>query len=192
MPKHALSFVELHNQFFMQGSNLGSKVNAAQRGAKLLLDDERGVVWVLFKGKVSFIPLPSVASADVVEVPGDVQEALGVIPDPTTSQGPPAVARARREAPETAQAFPIDVPMPHFDPNDADAAAKHRELVRAASANSNRPDNTQAQNDLLIQQARVNAMGIKNHNASAQVQNAHQVGDTTPGAKRGPGRPRAS
>lgn len=186
MPKHALSFLDLHNPFFMNGSNLGNKINAAQRGAKLLLDDERQVVWVYFKNKVSFIPLASVASADAVDVPEDVQALLGV-PKPEVAQedisGPPAVVRARRGRPPLHQPEPQayapapTVPYPDFDPNDIDAAARHRELVRAASANANKPQYAGPQNDDLIQQTRNAAMGMKLQR-TAQVQSAQQVGQT--------------
>lgn len=187
MPKHRLSFIELHNQFFMQGSNLGNKINAAQKGAALLLDDERGVVWVYFKGKVSFVPLASVASGDAVEVPEDVKEFLGIhTPVESGPQGPPAIARAKRGRPSVNEPAPDFVkggvpivPIPDFDPNDLEAAARHRELVRAASANAYRPQPQGALNDHLIQEARNQAMGIKHATISrAQVQTAQQVGET--------------
>jgi hypothetical protein len=166
MAKHALSFLELHNQFFMQGSNLGNKINAAQKGAKLILDDDRSVVWVYFKGKVSFIPTASVASADVIQIPDDVKEALGLDTVQNEPMGPPAIARAKREQFQNVQNNAV--PMPDFDPNDMDAVANHREMVRAASANANRPNPFSAQNDFLIQQARGQAEGFKQ---SAQVSN---------------------
>ena len=73
---------------------------------------------------------------------------------------------------------PIQVPYPSFDPNDTEAAARHRELVRAASANSNRAQNAAQQNDFLIQEARNQAMGLKHPTTSkAQVQTAQQVGE---------------
>lgn len=153
MSKHAVSFMELHNQLFMQGSNLGNKINAAQRGANLTLDTDLGVVWVQFKSKLSLIPLSNVASADITD-----PSALGFDDTKTeTKTVPAAIARGRKAglAPE---------PDPEFDPND-DAAA-HRARVRAASANAFVPNHTAAQNDLLIQQARGQAMGLK---ASAQV-----------------------
>lgn len=179
MPKHPLSFIELHNPFFMNGTNLGNKVNALQRGASLLLDDERGVVWVHYKSKVSFIPLASIASADAVEVPEDVRMVFG-LPDPASTPPPARRGRPPMNKPET-QATPTPAPVtpayPSFDPNDTDAAAKHRELVRAASLNANKPQFNAAQSDDLIQSARMTAMGLK-HQKTAQVQTAQQVGET--------------
>jgi len=186
MPKHPLSFVALHNQFFMQGSNLGDKINAKQRGAQLLLDDERGVVWVHFKQKVSFIPLASVASADAITIPDDIAIALQLTAAPAVDapQGPPAVRRGRGRPPlhPEPQVIPdptTGVPVPNFDPNDAEAAARHRELVRAASRAPTLKTGTHAQDDRLIQEARNQAMGLKHPTTSrAQVQNAEQVGAT--------------
>jgi len=187
MAKYPLSFVELHNAFFMNGSNLGNKINAAQRGAKLLLDDERNVVWIFFKQKVSFIPLASVASGDMTDIPQDIQELFGIAkPEDVQAGGPPAIARAKRGRPcATEPASPLDsspaiitVPYPAFDPNDSEAAAKHRELVRAASANSNRASAQGPQNDDLIQKSRATAMGMK-HQPTSQVSTAQQVGAQT-------------
>lgn len=186
MPKQRLSFIELHNQLFMQGSNLGNKINAAQKGAKLLLDDERGVVWVYFKGKVSLVPLANVASADAIDISEDLKEALGVqAPGEPQPVGPPAIVRAKRGRPslnEPAAEFlkgaAPTVPFPDFDPNDQEAALRHRELVRAASANAYRPQPQGPMNDHLIQEARNQAMGLKHTTISrSQVQNAHQVGE---------------
>lgn len=182
MPKHPLRFIELHSPFFMQGSNLGTKIDAAQRGAKLILDDERQVVWVRFKGKVSFIPLPSIASADALEVPKDIQDLFEIssaAPEILATDAPKRRGRppAQPAMPQAPLPSPTQVPYPDFDPNDEQAAAKHREMVRAASANSNRPEFRGPQNDDLIQAARMTAMGLK-HQPSAQVQTAQQVGQT--------------
>lgn len=170
MSKHALSFIELHNQLFMQGSNLGNKINASQRQAKLLQDDERGVVWVFYKGRVTSIPLASVASADFVEIPSDIKEALGLsTPEPTieTPMGPPAIARGRR-AKVTTEVQAAES-IPEYDINDNSPEA-HRARVRAASANAFKSTPI-AQNDLLIQQARMAASGSK---SQAQVSNPTQ------------------
>lgn len=155
MPKHALSFVELHNQLFMNGSNLGNKVNAAQRGAKLWQDDERGVVWVHFKDRVTAIPLASVASSDFIEIPEDIKELLGITQE-VQPKGPPSVRAKKVEV----------IELPAYDPNDHSAEA-HRARVRAASANSNRAQPI-VQNDFLIQEARNHAAGQK---SKAQVSN---------------------
>lgn len=186
MAKHPLSFMELHNQFFMQGSNLGNKINAAQKGAKLLLDDERQVVWIYFKQKVSFVPLASVASCDAIEIPEDIKESLGLVSPlvEETPVGPPAIARARRGRPpkmeevEPTQTQATPVTYPDFDPNDLEAVAHHRELVRAASSHANKASFKGPQNDRLIQETRAIAMGVKLHN-TAQVQTAEQVGQGT-------------
>ena len=139
---------------------------------------------IYFKGKYTAIGASNVASYDFKEVPKDVIEYLGmnqaVIADAPT--GPPAIARARRSIPapqamEPPQVYAEPVPMPDFDPNDAEAAAKHRALVRAASANANRPTLV-AQNDDLVQAARNQAMNLKQPK-SAQVQTAQQVGAVT-------------
>lgn len=190
MPKHKITFIELHNPLFMNGTNMGSKLSTdvrpgttAKAGVKMILDDERQAVWVHYNKRTAFIPLPSVASCDILEVPGDVLELLGLTPmAEEIISGPPAVMRARRGRPpsvqptEEIQAAPTEVPYPDFDPNDEDAAARHRELVRAASANSNKAPFKGPQNDSLIQSARNAAMSIKTH-GTAQVQNAQQVGE---------------
>lgn len=183
MAKHALSFIELHSQLFHQGSNLGNKINAAQKGVILFLDDERQGVWLWFKLKLSFIPLPNVASMDMKDIPQDIQDVLG-LGVPEELSGPPALAKARRGRPpkeepaEPISSAPEPVPFPTHDPNDPIAAAAHRAKVRAASANAYRPVDKVAQNDLLIQEARAHAQGVKLQK-TAQVQNAHQVGQTT-------------
>lgn len=147
MAKHQLSFIELHNQLFMQGSNLGTKIHAVARGATLNLDTELGIVWVQYKGKLSFIPLSNVASADMVDT-----GAFGFKTTTDETTAPAAIARARKARLEQEA---------EEDP--------HRAAVRAASANSNKPNTLEAQNDYLIQEARAQAAGMK-HN-KAQVSN---------------------
>lgn len=162
---YPLTYVQLHNMINMQGTNLGDKINAAQRGAKLLLDLEFNFVWIYFKGKLSGFPTPSCASMDLAEMPDHVKQVLGLDAVPAQAATGPAFARKKAEyVPEA------------FDPND-DAAA-HRAAVRAASANSNRANPVIQQTDTLIQTARMEAMGLKSH-TTAQVQNAQQVGEST-------------
>lgn len=189
MPKHPLSFVEFHNPLFMCGASLGNKLNAAQRGARVLLDDERQVVWIQYKGKIAFVPLASIASADAITVPEDV-EALLTAPKaddtfvpPKRGRGRPTQEQLRKEEAAIirhkvlAAGGSPQVPMPTHDPNDAEAAARHRALVRAASANSNRGNPTGPQNDKLIQESRSIAMGLK-HQQTAQVQSAREIAET--------------
>lgn len=154
MPKFALSYVEFHNNFFMQGTNLGNKVNAAQRGAVLLYDTDRSLVWIQFKGKLSFIPLTNIVSADVV----DASAMDADLPTPKVEATPARRGRPPKTEPEA------------IDPNDA--AAIHRAEVRARSATANVAAPT-VQNDLLIQQSRSAAMGMKHPNP-AQVQTPTQ------------------
>jgi hypothetical protein len=149
--KHSLNFVELHNPLFMQGVNLGTKINATQRQAHLFFDTELGVVWIAFKNKVSFIPLANVASADLAD------PSVADLPLDEEQHAPPAIARARREQ----EIDPARYEMP--DINDPEAMARHREAVRAASANANRPPAQMF--DPLAQQAREQAMAVKLHNA---------------------------
>lgn len=189
MSKHKLSFIETHGPFFMQGTSMGTKVYASgPKAAKLLLDDERNAVWIYYKGKAALVPCAAIASMDMAELPDDVAKALGApVTNPTQEPagGPVARARSGRKAKdaeipggESIPAGPVEVPFPSHDPDDVEAAAAHRALVRAASANANRPAPPQMQNDSLIQQARMQAMGIKTH-GTAQVMTAEQVGATT-------------
>jgi hypothetical protein len=148
-----VTFAELHGNLFMQGSNLTSKINAAQRGAKLVLDTELGVIWIKFKGKVSLIPLANTASLDAV-VPEELMVELGFNEEPLS--GPPAVRRGKQKAQEE-----WEEPL-----TDEDA---HRAAVRLASATSNKAPSI-AQTDTLIQETRGKAMGFKD----AQVSNPTQ------------------
>lgn len=182
--KHELSFIELHNPFFMQGSNMGTKINAAQKGAKLLLDDTRYGVWIYYKQKVAFVPLASVASIDLTEIPGDVKTALHF-------EEPKKAAAAIKHMAPTQPVVPMyqpePVPMPDFDPSDAVAAAAHKSMVRAASMNTHRSAPI-VQNDQLIQEARNTAMGMKTH-PTAQASTAHQVGQMTNSGTQGKPKP---
>lgn len=161
---YPISFAQFHNMMHMQGTNLGDKIIAKARGATLLLDLEFQTVWVYYKGKLSGVPTPSIATYDLAEMPDHVRAELGLDGiEAVESSGPPYARKKAEYIPEA------------FDPNDE--AAAHRARVRAASANANRPDMAQAQNDLMIQETRNAAMGIKTH-MTAQVQNAQQVGES--------------
>ena len=178
MAKIKLPFLDLHNQLFMNGSNLGMKINAAQRGAKMVLDTETNLIWIHFKGKTTFIPTSNVASGDALVSPEFLTEMFELAAEEEQPKAhlPPAIARAQKEV----ELQNLPDPMLPYDPNDEHAAALHRAAVRAASANSNRGNSAQtlSQTDSLIQQARMQAMGIKQHTPNAQVQNAQQVGET--------------
>ncbi len=181
MKLYPLSYIQLHNTIHMQGTNLGDKINAAQRNAKLYLDLECQTVWIHFKNKITGIPVTSIACYDTITCPDYVQEAIA-LDTVVVAQAPVGPAFVRKAEPSTAQ---IHVPMPTFDPNDDEAAAKHREMVRAASANSNRNVPQGAQNDHLIQEARMQAMGVKMNTLQSQVSNAQQVGEQAQNGTRG-------
>ncbi len=161
-----LPFVEFYDAFFMQGSNLGNKINAAQRNAKVVYDEERGLVWVHFKGKLSFVPLQSIKSADMKDIPEDLQKYWAMTTQEAEPTLPPSIRRGRKPKEEITE---------EFDPTD-DAAA-HRARVRAASANANKAEPRPVINsDDLIKTTRAAAMGVK-LNKSSQVANAQQVGE---------------
>lgn len=164
--KIEVTFLDLHNPLFTQGSNLGNKINVAQKGARAVLDTNTGLIWFLYKGRPTFIPLMNTGSGDPILSSEQHIEIFGEEAKPALL--PPAIARARREA--------ILTDALGFDPNDESPEA-HRARVRAASANSNRPNNQLVQTDDLIQTARASAMGMKL--PTAQVQNAQQVGEHT-------------
>lgn len=174
-----LSFVEVYDAFFMQGSNLGNKINAAQKGAKITLVNDTYVA-VYFKGKASFIPCAGVKSADWKEIPEALKTHWSL--EKTTTQqeikhAPPFVSHAQVVLPTP---DPTPVPYPDFDPNDEDAAARHRAMVRAASANSNRAQPTTESS--VVQSAREAAMGLKQHNAQVSNPTMPTQGQTGRGA----------
>lgn len=161
MARFELSFIELHNPLFMQGSNLTNKVNAKQRGAILQYDTELAGVIIQFKGKAAIIPAASVASMDLVDI-----SQIG-IEAPKEASAPPAIARARRQAKEEQ----LPEVTADYDENDPEAAAAHRAAVRAASANSNRSaPRLETQNDTLIQQSRMVASGAQVSNPTRPVE----------------------
>lgn len=158
--KYDVSFMNMHNALFMQGSNLGDKINVAAKGAKVCWDDDRQVLFITFKGKTTTIPFTSTQSFDLIEVPEDVKEWAGIA---ETTQTNAPFARKKVE--------PTDITVT----DDMSEAEAHRARVRATSANSNRAQPT-VQNDDLINQSRALAMGVK-HNKTAQVSNAQHVGE---------------
>ena len=66
MRKIKISFAELHNPLFMQGTNLGTKIIAAQKNAVLTYDFDDQLLMIEFKGKVSLVPSTNVASMDAL------------------------------------------------------------------------------------------------------------------------------
>lgn len=89
MRKIKISFAELHNPLFMQGTNLGTKIIAAQKNAVMTYDFDDQLLIIEFKGKVSLIPSTNVASMDALNA-SELMEKEEVT-------GHPAVARAKRE-----------------------------------------------------------------------------------------------
>lgn len=61
-----VSFVELHNPLFMVGVNLGNKISASTRHARMEFDIERKLLFIEFKGKVAVLPDSNVCSMDLV------------------------------------------------------------------------------------------------------------------------------
>lgn len=161
MARINLSFVEVHNPLFVNGTNLGTKINVAQRQAIAQYDTEISCLRLYFKGKTTLVPSSNIASMDAIE-----EQAPAQVAQPETVL-PPALAKRRGRPPKEAEPEqkPIGDPV---DPNDEQAA--HRAAVRAASANSNvAPPNVSAQTDALIQQARMQALGIKDASRVVQV-----------------------
>lgn len=179
MALYSVSFMSLHSPLFMQGSNLGDKITAAHKNAQFAFDDVSSVIWVHFKNKVTPVPLSNVASFDMADIPGAVKDffSIGAPPVIAVQSLPPTIAAARRGRPPKNHSLPnLQIPttglgmesfINQIDPNDPEDAAAHRARVRAASANSNRPEPS-IQNDLLVQEARAQAIGMK---TSAQVSN---------------------
>lgn len=179
MSIYPLKTVYFHEgaSFHMSGKNFGTRVDMTS-GAKIVYDREAKEIHISYNGKTSTLSSLSAKNWDYIETPAFIaelfkEEAVKAPEAPKRGRGrPPMVAPAPIQ---TTQSYP-EVPMPDFDPNDLEAAAKHRALVRAASANSNKPEFRGPQNDDLIQAARTTAMGLK-HQKTAQVQTAQQVGE---------------
>ena len=171
MPKYQLSFMEVHNPLFMQGSNLGTKIIPAQKNAELAYDDDRSVVWVSFKGKITAIPLSNVASVDFATTPDDILDFFsGTASTVDTAHLPAAIARKKREQEivQTAETF---------DSADESPEA-HRARVRAASANANRVQPIQATSSSLIQESRATALGMKVSKAQVSDPTRPKTGTT--------------
>lgn len=87
MTKIALSFVSLHNPLFMQGVNLGQRINTHMKSVKLDFDVEKKLLYIQFKGKVCLVPDSNVESMDVID---PAQLGIEITPDPIAAmpQGP--------------------------------------------------------------------------------------------------------
>jgi hypothetical protein len=148
MARISLSFVELHNPLFMQGTNLTNKIVASQRQAKLEYDLDKKLLIVRFKGKAAILPDSNVASMDVINAAD-----LGLEESEPVSAPTPAIAR-RRGRPS---AEDLEAQESAYMTSDS-----HREAVRAQSANAFKPApvvDTQA--NKLMEQARAVAAGAK-------------------------------
>ncbi len=170
MEKNKVTCITFHNPFNMGGVNFGNKIDTAVRKDIEMIDDiGRNRVWIKFKGITTFVPDSNIVAGSVQTIPADIQAMF----EPTESEeiqaGPPAVARSRRTKAEM-EAARVHDEAAAFDPNDTSPEA-HRARVRAASANAHKPDGVHAQNDLLIQEARNAAAGVK---FKAQVSNPTQ------------------
>jgi len=151
MAKIPLSYIELHNPMFMQGSNLGSKISAKARGAKLYFDTELSVVWIDFKDKVAFVPMSNIASGDMLDPQSIVLE------EPATKTAPPAITRARKAGKEDVA---VTIAQAESNPIEMTDAEAHRAEVRARSANAHKAiPQPETQSDALIQQSRAVASG---------------------------------
>ena len=182
MAKYAIKTLYFHEttSFHMQGKNFGARIDIST-GAKVCYDDEAKEIHIYYNGKTSSLSSLSAKNWDYVATPAHVAEYFGAQLEAKTEE-PVKRGRGRPPAHQPEPAIvhqPPSVPYPSFDPNDLEAAARHRELVRAASANSNKNHNSGPQNDYLIQEARNQAMGLKHPTTSrAQVQTAQQVGES--------------
>lgn len=65
--KLTVSFVELHNPLFMQGTNLGNKIKADQRHADMEFDTETKLLTIEFKDKLSIVPDSNIVSMDLLD-----------------------------------------------------------------------------------------------------------------------------
>lgn len=159
----ALTFIETHTPLLMGGVNFPNKIILKTKAAEAMLDTQMSVCWIRFKGETSIVPMSNVAHIKPLISSDDEDQVFVPVPKkelPTEEvAGPIAVRRGRKPTIRTSEQPPED-PFQAYDPNDEESAAKHREAVRAASANSNKPVQT-IQNDLLIQQARGQALGFK-------------------------------
>lgn len=170
MSKHALKTVYFHEgtSFHMQGKNFGSKIDA-NSGAVMCYDDKEKEIHIHYQGKASSLSSTSAKNWDYIEVPDHIKEYF-------TARAPVPVPPKQTPSVFTPTTYE------QLSPSDPDYEAKHRAMVRAASANSNRPDVIQMQNDALIQASRGAALNMKQH--SAQVQTAQQVGEVATSKKK--------
>ena len=138
-----ISFVELHNPLFMQGTNLGNKINAAQRGASIQFDLDRKLLIITFKGKCAIIPDSNVASMDVIDLAD-----LGLEFKTEAPTAPEATVKRGRGRP------PVN-PEPV-----AQSEEDRRAAARAASANAFKPEpKVETTGSKLIEQSRAIAAG---------------------------------
>ena len=121
MRKIKISFAELHNPLFMQGSNLGTKIIAAQKNAVMTYDFDDQLLIVEFKGKTSLIPSTNVASMDALM-------SLEVKEESVT--GHPAVARSKREKPIDDQAQAARAASANAFKPTSDAVAQNDALIQ--------------------------------------------------------------
>lgn len=154
-----LSFVEVIQPFFMNGKNMGNKIHANTIGCKMMKHAETKEIEVFYKGKVSTIGHGNVCSSDYKEVPDEVKALFGI--DATVVEEFVNPKARKPEAMNMSAGYASQM----YSPDDESPEA-HRARVRAASANSNKAIPVGPQNDTLIQQARMEAMGIKHGQVS--------------------------
>jgi hypothetical protein len=143
MNRIEMSFVEFHNPFFMQGTNLGTKLFAKQKNATLFYDLDHSFMIITFKGRVALVPSTNIISMDVIDY-----SSLDITPPH------PVIHVPQMSIPsEDGNSIPMS--------DEAQAAMQHRKEVRERSANSNKAPSMQETNNSLIQASRNAALGMK-------------------------------
>ena len=172
--KHSVSFIQLLEPMFMSATNLGQKINCAQRGIRIYWEDSNNTFGAYFKGRFAGIGAGNVCSFDLENIPTDAIEFFKISAEKTAVAEIALVAK-KRGRPFTKVSPPVDAPVlqPPSDPNDTEASARYRESVRQASANANIA--THDLTESAITDSRLNAMGIKPNRTNAQVGNAGDV-----------------
>ena len=79
----SVPYVEFHSPIFMQGTNLGNKLNVKHRPMVLIHDREDKIIYVYFKDKMAAMPDSNVVSWDYAQVadcpiPADVLKSFGI------------------------------------------------------------------------------------------------------------------